>query len=117
MRRTLVALVFLLTACGEPWEGEGVVIEKQYDDQDTWYQPGYTIDGGQSCNTYNGVRTCTDNADTHIPGMWHTDPERWLLKVRDAEDKTHTASVHHATWEDCRVTQWFSTRDQECWSR
>lgn len=125
MVRALVAVVVasvLLVACGfGPTLSEGKVVEKTYDDPDSWYQPGYTIDGGQTCTGgYSGqARTCYDNVDTHIPGQWHYEPEQFLLKLQaqnpDDASKTisDTVSVPESFWNDVRVGQWVNVKTME----
>lgn len=112
----------LITACSTgPSLTQGKVIEKDYDDADSWYQSGYSIDGGQTCTGgYGGQsRVCVDNADTHIPGQWHNEPERFLLKLQapDPEDDsktiTDTVSVPENFWDDVRVGQWVDVKAME----
>lgn len=99
----------------------GRVEEKIYDDPDDWYQPGHTIDGGRTCTGgYNGQpQTCFENADTHIPGMWHHDPEHFLLKLRgphpDDSDKmiTDTINVPESFWNRVRIGQWIDVDSLE----
>lgn len=108
-------------ACGGPSLSEGKVIQKVWDDEDTWYQSGYTIDGGQSCSGgYNNQpRICVDLPDTQIPGMWHTDPERFLLKLeapdpKDGNKVLHdTRSVPESFWNDVEVGQWVNVKTLE----
>jgi hypothetical protein len=108
---------FLIFGIGTPTRLEvGRVETKTYDDADEWYQPGYTIDGGQTCTGGYGnpptPQICTDRPDTYIPGVWHTDPERFLLKLRgphpDDPDKTitDTISVPESFWNTVGVGQW-----------
>jgi hypothetical protein len=115
MKRLLVAsaAVLALAACGDdPWEGEGVVTEKGYDDPDTWYQPGYTIPGSCSGNP----PTCT--AGISMPGIWHSDPERFILFVMPTgEDSNQSVVVPQSLWESCEVGQGYSTTTQECKDR
>lgn len=118
----ILLLPFMLGGCGwfEEWKGTGVVVEKLYDDPDSWYTPGYTVSGSESCSGgYNNTpRTCTRSADVHIPGQWHHDSEHFILVVRDDKDnKDHEAYVHSTTWHACRIHNGFSTTTQECTSR
>lgn len=100
---------------------EGRVEEKVYDDPDDWYQPGYTIDGGQTCTGgYNGQpRICTQNPDTFVPGMWHHDPEHFVLKLRgphpDEPDKTITDEINvpESFWNKVRIGQWIDVDSLE----
>lgn len=110
-----VGVALLLSACGSgPSLETGKVIEKKYDDEDQWYQPGHTISGSQTCTGgYNGQpQTCTRSPDIHIPGTWHTDPERFLLKLEGEhpEDSsktiTDTISVPEEFFNRVRVGQW-----------
>lgn len=114
MKRILLAVAsLLLAACGGGYEGpeSGKVIEHKYDDPDSWYQPGYTIDGGQNCSGgYNGQpRICTDNPDTHIPGMWHHEPAHWHLRLDDGT-KEGDFEVDEDTYDEVRDGQWFDTK-------
>lgn len=112
----------LLAACSSgPSLDEGKVIEKSYDDPDDWYQPGYTIDGGQSCSGgYNGQpRICTQNPDINMPGMWHHDPEHFRLKLQapnpndSAKTITDTREVPEAFFNEVRVGQWVNVETLE----
>lgn len=118
----LIAIVALSAMINPgPSLEEGRVVAKEYDDADRWYQPGQTIDGGQTCTGgYNGqTRTCTDNPDTHIPGVWHHDPERFLLKLEgphpEEEGKTlkDTISVPESFYDRVRVGQWVDVDSME----
>jgi hypothetical protein len=118
----VVVASVILTACNTgPSLSQGEVVEKKYDDADDWYQSGYTIEGGQTCTGGYGdqPRMCVDNADTHIPGQWHYEPERFLLKLRapnpddDTKVITDTVSVPEGFWNDVRVGQWVDVKMME----
>ncbi len=115
-------MVLIVTGCSSPSLTEGKVVEKVYDDPDDWYQPGYTIDGGESCSGGYGdqPRICSDNADIHIPGQWHHDPEHFNLKLEaqiteDGKTKTvtDTREVPAGFFEDVRVGQWVNVETLE----
>lgn len=117
MRRIAIAAAALaLVACGESWQGEGTVVGREYDDADQWFQPPYTIGGGQSCSGGYGnqPRVCTPNPVVHMPGIWHHAPERWLLQVRDTEGETHTVEVPESIYDTCRDGQRLATETMEC---
>ena len=103
-RIALALAVALSAACSDPAPDAGEIVERIYDDADEWYQPPVHIPG--SCSTTNGVTTCSPGF--HTPGIWHSDPERWLLVLDDGEDKG-AVSVPEAVWSEVRVGQWFDT--------
>lgn len=108
----LVVLFTFLALDTGPHLVQGKVVDKTYDDEDEWYQPGYTIDGGQNCTGTYPNQVCTQNADIQVPGVWHTDPERYLLKLQgpdpDDADKTIEDTVEVPDWfyEKVKVGQW-----------
>lgn len=119
MRRALaVAALVLLAACGEGYNGPeiGTITNKEYDDEDSWYQAGYTIDGGETCTGGYGnppsPRVCTDNPDTHIPGQWHTEPARYLITIEDG-DKKGTLNVPPSVFDAVRVGDKFNAKTLE----
>ena len=118
----VVVASIILTACNTgPSLTQGEVVAKEYDDADDWYQSGYTISGGQTCTGGYGdqPRTCYDNADTHIPGQWRHEPERFLLKLRapnpddNTKTITDTVSVPEGFWDRIRVGQWVDVKVME----
>lgn len=121
MKRLVLILIalFSLVACGDSGPTAGVVIAHEYDDPDDWYQPGHTIGGGQTCTGgYNGQpRICTQNAPIHIPGVWHHDPERFLLVLEDAEGKRGSVSVGRQTWDAVKDGQHYDHKTGQVTSR
>lgn len=110
----VVAAALILVLNPGPSLETGRVESKVYDDADDWYQPGQTISGSETCSGgFDGQpRVCTRGPDIHIPGQWHHEPERFLLKLRgphpDKPDKTitDTISVPESFWNRVRVGQW-----------
>jgi hypothetical protein len=114
----LMAIALIVAySCSKPYEGTGVITEKQYDDPDEEYIWPQTIDGGRSCNGYGTAQTCYDNPDVHIPGRWVTHPERYLFKLRDPDNKIHTIEVPPSVWDGCQVNQSYDTRTFVCQAR
>lgn len=119
MKRLILIALLFLAACGPGGPTAGVVIEHKYDDPDDWYQPGYTIDGGQTCSGgySDQPRICVDSPDTHIPGMWHHEPERFLLVLEDTEGERGEVSVGRQTWDAVRDGQHYDHKTGQVTSR
>lgn len=119
MRRALlIAALLFVAACGEEYDGptEGYVVRHEFDDDDSYYQPGHTIDGGETCyggtDGYDGrpyrPEICTDNPDTHVPGYWVDVPERYLLVIANGDDEGKF-QVPREIYNDVKDGQWFNT--------
>jgi hypothetical protein len=104
---TLVGGASALWACSDPWQGEGEIIEHQYDDDDSYWVPRT-----ESCSG-SGLQTiCTASG-----GYTQQVPERWLLVVEDAEGKPHTVTVSRATYDACPDGRHYVTRTGQCPTR
>lgn len=110
----VLAASMLLVACSDPAPKQGEIVEKRYDDPDSWYQPGYTIRGTETCSGGYGdtPRVCTRSADIHIPGQWHHDPAHWRLRLKDG-DKSGWVEVPESTYNKVSIGQWFDRETGE----
>lgn len=100
----VAVLVLALAACGAPDAGR--VVEKQYDDADTWIEmrPTYTT-------TCNAQGICTQQQTGVVP-IQHYDPEHWLLKLDDGDD-SGWITVDERTWQNVRVGQVYDSKTGE----
>lgn len=121
-----IALLVLAVACGDPPPTEGYVTRHEYDDPDTIYHPGYTIDGGQSCSGGYGnppsPRVCTDNPDIYVPGWTEHQPEQFIFHIRkesvtkndkgEVKVKVHSGNcrVDHDTYNEVHDGQYFDCK-------
>lgn len=121
MRNVLIPTLLIagaLSACGQPWEGEGTVVGREYDDPDSGVYPGYVIPGHTSCSSFNNVTTCHTTAPVIVPPIpWHDGPH-WILVVeyKDRKGKLRTAKPHVSEhlYNNCPDGRWYSTETQEC---
>lgn len=85
----LFAAFLLLTGCGDPAPKltSGTVVEKHYDDDDSYYQPGVFIPGTTSCSGNPPI--CSTSPGVNVPGYWVSHPARWVLTIEgEADGKT-----------------------------
>lgn len=116
-RLLIVPLLIALVACGDPWEGEGVIVDRNYDDPDTWTMPGYFTGGTTSCSTINGTTTCrTSPLIWHPPITFHDGPH-WQFTLRDAEGKKHKKGVSQHSFDTCLDGWSYNTETEECKAR
>jgi hypothetical protein len=112
---TVAIVIVVLTACGEK-QGPpvGRVIDRTYDDPDTWYVSGYTISG--SCMSYDKNGSCTyRSADVYIPGHEEHDGPHWKVKLRRGEGKTAVEGwrrVSEDRYDACQMGTWCDTTDR-----
>lgn len=107
--------LFFIVACDEPVKN-GVVVDKIYDDEDSYYIPPIRISGTTTCSGgYNNQpQICTKSADIYIPGYWQTDPERWILKIETEDGKTRETTVSKAMYDQCNIDDWYDKAEQWC---
>lgn len=112
---TLVGVTVSLAACaGEP-EGPAVgrVTDRNYDDPDDWYVPGYTISG--SCMAYDKYGGCQyRSADVYIPGHEEHDGPHWKVKLKVGEGETVREGWRHVSedmYDRCRMGTWCDTTE------
>lgn len=106
----VVGLLLLMAACGSsPSLETGKVIEKEYDDPDDTYYPGYTTPGRQSCTGTGTSRFCTYQPGVYIPGHWDHDPERFLLHLRGP----HPEDADKSLDDTIEVPEWFFDKVRE----
>lgn len=109
MKKLLVPLVLaagFLAACSDPPPQSGYVVEKQYDDPDTWIynQPIYneqcrpvtqttssTVNGQTTTRTYTTMQ-CRSVFSHYVPIPMHDGPH-WHLKIRDDKDPKHVGRI------------------------
>lgn len=101
-----------LTGCGEQWKGEGEIVGRSYDDDDSY---SYWVPRTESCSGsgLNAVCTASGGYTAH-----HHEPERWLLTIEAPDDegamKRHTVSVPASIYEACRDGDLLDTETMEC---
>jgi hypothetical protein len=76
------------------------VIEKEYDDADTWTHMQCISNGKGGCNGYMPIQ--------------QTDPERWRLKLEYCEDtdcEDGWVSVSEATYNEVAIGDWYDSKE------
>ena len=83
----LIAAPLLLAGCSAPERGQ--VMARHYEAPYTWIQ--------MQCAGYNSKGICT----AYIP-IFHNEPERWILTLRDGDDEGDRA-VGKAAYPNCEI--------------
>jgi hypothetical protein len=124
MRAIVVGLAALcaLVACSndDGYRGEGKVVEREYDDEDERWVPGYTIPGTRTCS--GSPPRCVESPGITMPGHWDRDPERWLVTVEYgvADDdgnvklRRKTVQVPESTYAECNVGRTLNIGEALC---
>lgn len=88
MKRILsvFALVLLVACSGGNKLDAGTVIDKSYDDPDTWFVPGVYIPGSPGSCTGGKTPVCTPGRPgIYVPGHQAHDGPHWKLRIQQAE--------------------------------
>lgn len=98
MKRALAStmLVLGLVACSS-WTGTGTVVEKLYDDADSWVDPMGT------CIQRTLLGACV----SWMP-ITHHDPEHFSIKVQDSAGETHEVAVSSVEYDNIQVGDSFT---------
>lgn len=91
----LAVAALLMAACEAepPWDGNGVVTNKTYDDPDEWTTQGVCV--GRDPKT----QACT----ARTPAEQHHDGPHWWVQVTSTDGREHHVEVDHVGYLSCRL--------------
>lgn len=107
------AILFSVASCGEPNHlKSGTVVDKHYDDEDTYYVPGSNSPGYESCSGgYGSVpRSCYYVPGHHTPGYYQTDPPHWSIQISgeyDGKTITEWHTVSQSEYERLKLNSFW----------
>lgn len=103
-------LATLVYGCGEdaeadPWDGQGVVTNLVYDDEDEWTSNG-------ACINYvkiGEVRSCVQ-----YHRVEHHDPPHWYVVITDVDGREHRVEVPEVGYSRCRLGAIWNNATRGC---